>query len=388
MAITRRSFLQRLGIAGASIPLFELQALAPRSSGRSSLAPSGIVPTPFPFVDGLTFITPGASLSESGLSGIICDVSSIEQTRPAVNGGAVRYVRSFQSCARSMTAMRRTLAAGGVTGAFLATHGADIRRAHSEGGTAVFFQLQGADPIGEDLTRLDLFFELGLRVLQITHHNNNAWGGGALEPTWTGLTKVGADGVDRLNELGIIPDLSHVGDVTALDVLKRSRKPVIISHGAARALVNNARCAPDSVIKGVADSGGVMGVFMMSFWLTTDPIPTTESYLRQLKHIRNVGGVDAAGIANDFDVAGLASAKQPGVDNAKAAADYHEWWNGVAHEGVLGFGTPPSHVVIPELNNIRRAFSIAEALDRARFPSREIEKIMGGNWIRVLSSLG
>ena len=57
-----------------------------------------------------------------------------------------------------------------------------------------FFQFQGCEPIGDQLWRLDLFHELGLRVLQITHHNDNAWGGGAIEKTWTGLTKTGHGG--------------------------------------------------------------------------------------------------------------------------------------------------------------------------------------------------
>jgi membrane dipeptidase len=109
-----------------------------------------------------------------------------------------------------MTAMRRRLNSGAIEGAFLATKGSQIKEAHQSGRMAVFFQFQGAEPIGEDLTRLDLFYELGLRVLQITHHNNNPWGGGAIERTWSGITKKGIEGVERLNALGIIPDRSHV----------------------------------------------------------------------------------------------------------------------------------------------------------------------------------
>ena len=96
--------------------------------------------------------------------------------------------------------------------------------------------------------------------------------------------------MQRLNELGIIPDLAHAGDITTHDVLRISKKPVVVSHGAARALVTNARCTPDSVIKGVADSGGMIGIFMMSFWLTEDPVPTVESYLRQIAHVIKIGG--------------------------------------------------------------------------------------------------
>ena len=196
------------------------------------------------------------------------------------------------------------------------------------------------------------------------------------------------EGGDR-SRVAPIPALSHVADPTARDVLRLSRKPVIVSHGAARALVNNARCTPDDVIRGVADSGGVMGIFMMSFWLTTDAVPTVDAYVRQIRHVANVGGIDAVGIANDYPVGGEASARAAGNDNAKVIGNYHAWWDSVARQGVLGFDRRPTHVVIPELNEPRRAFRIHEALDRAGFRPDAVERIMGGNWARVLTaSLG
>lgn len=342
--------------------------------------------TPFPYVDGLTFIRPTdhADVARSGLSAFICDVSSGAVLK--TDDGSLKFWRSFEPCVRSMTAMRRDLAAGKVAGTFLATRGGDIPTAWKGGRTAVIFQIQGGgEAVGEDLGRLETFYELGLRIFQITHHNDNTWGGGAIEKTWTGLTKLGHEGVKRLNELRIIPDLSHVSDPTSLDVLKASRRPVILSHGAARALVHNARCAPDEVIRGVGASGGVMGIFMMSFWLTTDPVPTVESYIRQIRHAIDVAGIDAVGIANDYPIGGEANALKLDNDNAKVVESYLPWWDGVAKQGVLGFDQRPSHVVIPQLNNIRRMFLIHEALDRAGFKPAEVEKIMGGNWIRVLT---
>jgi membrane dipeptidase len=128
-----------------------------------------------------------------------------------------------------------------------------------------------------------------------------------------------------------------------------------------------------------------MGIFMMSFWLTTDPVPTVESYIRQIRHVIDVAGIDAVGIANDYPIGGEASALKAGNDNAKAVEGYYRWWDDVAKQGVLGFDRRPSHVVIPDLNNLRRMFLIHEALERAGFKTAEVEKIMGGNWIRVLT---
>lgn len=383
---TRREFVRRAGLAAAASPLLAASvadAVAqPAPSPATPAPPSPRPATPSPWVDGLTFLGPPEEIAASGLSAFLLDVSAVE--RLPTSDGSIRYFRSFEASARSITATRRRLAAGDVPGVFLATRGRQIAEAHASGRTAAFFQIQGCEPIGEDLTRLDLFYELGLRVLQITHHNDNAWGGGAIERSWTGLTKVGTEGVERMNALGIVADLSHVADPTSLDVLRVSRLPVIVSHTAARAIVNNARCTPDEVIRGVARSGGVTGIFMMSFWLTTDAVPTVEHVVRQVRHVIDVGGIEAVGIANDYPVGGEANARKVGNDNAQAIEGYLDWWADMARRGVLGFDRTPAHVVIPALNQPRRMFEIHAALDRARFTTTEIEKIMGGNWARVL----
>jgi membrane dipeptidase len=124
---------------------------------------------------------------------------------------------------------------------------------------------------------------------------------------------------------------------------------------------------------------------MMSFWLTNEAVPTVESYLKQIRHVIKVGGIDAVGIANDFPLSGEQSLIEAKNNNAEAVKGYLPWWDSIAKLGILGFDKRPVHVAIPELNNIRRVYTIHEALEKSGFRSREIEKIMGGNWIRVLT---
>lgn len=372
--LTRRAFLQ--------------------SASLAALAPVGLAKTyrprkpDFPYVDGLCLSiseTADQDFAASGLAALIADVSQATQLKTA--DGSIRYWRTFEACSKSILAARQSLE--NKKTAFLATKGSQIKEAFRQGKTAVFLQFQGCEPLGEDLTRIDLFYQLGLRVLQITHHNNNPFGGGCIEREWTGLTKLGYGAVERMNGLGIIPDLAHVADPTSLDVLRVSKKPVIVSHGACRALVNNARCTADEVIRGVADSGGALGIFMMSFWLTSDPVPTLDAFIKQLRHLIQVGGIDAAAIANDYTLRGEQHLAKLKNNNAEGIKDYLEWWDSVAKQGVLGFEKRPAHVVIPELNNINRMFTIYAALEKCGFKSAEIEKIMGGNWVRVLTeSLG
>lgn len=340
----------------------------------------------FPYVDGLCLAlleTPG-DIRLSGLSGLVFDVSAGEALK--LPDGSPRWMRTFDATVRSMTESRAKLTQ--LNNVFIATDGKEIKNAFKSKKTAVFFQVQGGGEIvGEDLSRLGQLQKSGLRVFQLTHHHDNPLAGGSLMKTTSGLTKLGIEAVERMNSLGLIPDLSHSSDQTGLDTLKISKRPVIVSHGGARAIVDNARCTPDSIIRGVADSGGAMGIFMMSFWLTPEPVPTVDSYIRQLRHVINVGGIEAVGVANDFPLSGDQGLIEAKGDNSVAVKNYVPWWNSIAKiGGVLGFDKPPTHVAIPELNNIDRMRLIRAALEREKFKASEIEKIMGGNWIRVLSS--
>ena len=368
--LDRRSFFKQSALL-SGLPL-----LAGKGLSRQDKGPG------ISYVDGLCFMPPDlATVRASGLTAFIADVSA--GSRVKTESGERRYVRSFELCARSITAVRRRLRESEET-MFLATRGAQILEAKKDGRTAVFLQFQGCEPIGEDLSRIDLFYELGLRILQITHHFDNPIGGGALERKPTGLTSLGFEAVARMNELAIIPDLSHASDLTAADVLKTSKEPVILSHGAARALVNNARCAPDEVIRGIADSGGVMGVFMLSFWLTNDSQATVDHLIRHIRRVIQIGGIDSVGIANDGQIAGDASLNE--LSQEEAVKGLMPWWRSIREKGgILGFDTDPKHVVIPELNHVARMATIHRALEKAGFNASETEKIMGGNWIRVLT---
>jgi len=340
----------------------------------------------FPFVDGLCldFLEKPSEIKASGLTAFLTDMSKAESVPTA--DGSPRWTRTLAVTMKNMVATRQALRKR--SDSFLATSGTQIKDAFKSGKTAVLFQVQGGGEIvGEDLSRIDLLSELGLRVLQITHHDNNPLGGGGLEKVTTGLTKLGFEAVERMNSLNIIPDLSHSSDQTGFDTLKTSKKPVILSHGAARALVNNARCAPDELIRGIADSGGVMGIFMMSFWLTNDAVPTIDHLVAQIRHVIKVGGIDAVGIANDYSLSGEQSLVNLKNNNAEGVKGYLPWWTSRAKMGVLGFERTPQHVVIPELNNISRMQTIHDSLKRSGFSSSQLEKIMGGNWIRVLSTV-
>ncbi|WP_129794364.1 membrane dipeptidase [Sphingosinicella sp. CPCC 101087] len=356
-AVTRRRFLEGAGAtalaAGAAFPAW---ASAPRSMR---------------YVDSLCTLPDDLSeLGHARLSAMICDVSN---GQGIYNGdGTPDYFRTYDANI-DRTVARLTGSAEG----FVALRGSDVG---ARPGCAVFMQFQTCVPIGTDLSRLAYFHGKGLRVLQFTHSSDDLFAGSWLQRVQTGLTPLGMDGLAEMNRLRIVPDVAHGSVPTMLDVARRSATPIILSHGAARAIVDHPRCAPDEVIRALADTGGTMGIFMLSFWLTRDPVPTIDHLLAQIRHVAKVGGIDSVGIANDFSIAGASNI-------GELLEGYQSWWTRMHEAGTPGFQVPPRHVVIPELNRIDRMERIHAALESDGFRQEEIDKIMGLNWTRVLTDV-
>ncbi len=334
------------------------------------------------YIDGLSFVPDeNFDVKASQLDSFIADISAIEEVKLA--DGSVNYKRTYQACMKSIKEKNTKMLSAPNT-YHIAKKGSDIFTARDDDKCAVFLQIQGADCVEGGLEQVDEFHQLGLRVLQLTHHYNNLYAGGALSLEKQGLSKQGFALIDKLESKNMLIDLSHSSVASAQDTLHRAKGPIVQTHGAAREIINNARCTPDHILKGIADSGGVFGVFMMSWWLTNEKIPRPEHYIAHLKHVKNVAGIDAVAIANDYPLRGHKNALSAGNNNAVAIKGYDSWWQGLGKKGVLGFERDVNHIVIPELNHIKRMRSIEYQLSKAKFTGTEIDKIMGKNWQRVL----
>jgi membrane dipeptidase len=371
----RRQFIQYASVALSASSLPFVSTVLQASSQKSKRL----------YVDGLSFVpSDHIDAKASGLDAFIADISAIEEVKRP--DGSINYKRTYNACMKSIREKRQELESHPDT-FLVAETGADISKARDNHQCAVFLQIQGADCVEGGLHQVDEFYDLGLRVLQLTHHYDNFYAGGALSGTNTGLSNRGLELIDKLESKHMLIDLSHSSVASAEQALKRAKGPIVQTHGAARAIVNNARCTPDSVIKSIADSGGVFGVFMMSWWLTNETTPRPEHYVNHLRHIKNVAGIDAVAIANDYPLKGHEKALASGNNNEVAIDTYKQWWEGVGETGVLGFDQPANHIVIPELNHIKRMRSIEYLLIEAKFTSSEIDKVMGENWQRVLDEV-
>lgn len=347
----------------------------------TAIAPAAWAQPQRPYFDGLSFLPEDlADIQRARVSAMICDVSQVETVRDP--DGTPRYKRTP---ARNLAELKAAVARlENSPHAYVARRGSDIG---SRPGAAAFLQFQSAETVGSDLSRLQEYRNIGLSVLQFTHHNNTDWAGGCLELKPSGLTPLGREGLLEMNRLHMLVDVSHGSEASILEAAKLSRLPVVYSHGACRAIVDHPRCITDRAIQTIAERGGICGIFMMSFWLTRSPIPTPEHWVAHIRHVIKKGGLDAVAIANDFPMSGEADLVRLGNDNRKGVAGYLEWWRAMRKLGLPGFERDPEHVVIPEFNSINRVDVMERTLERARFTGREIDAIMWGNWQRVMTDV-
>jgi len=250
----------------------------------------------------------------------------------------------------------------------LARSAADIQRINNAGRIAVLLAVEGAEPLGQDLGTLRLFYRLGLRMLSFTWHRRTAFGDGAWENgSRGGLTRLGHQAVKEMNRLGMIIDVSHASDQTTWDILEASTKPVIASHSNARALRDHPRNLTDEMIRAIASSDGIVAVTAVARFITEDT-PTIGDWADHLEHIIRVADIDHVGIGADF---------ADYLIEIGASPEIADWSPDIGvrrnkFEGMLSPGDLPG---------------LTRELVRRGFAERDLRKIYHENYLRVFSSI-
>lgn len=255
---------------------------------------------------------------------------------------------------------------------------ADIREAGASGRLGLVFGFQDGVPFEDDLPRLDAFHERGLRIVQLTYNVENRLGSGSLVPEDAGLTEFGREAVARMDELGVLVDLSHCGPRTTLDGIRASGRPVAITHSGCSAVYPHPRSKDDETLRLLADRGGVLGIYLMPFLNPGGP-PSAEDVLRHLEHAIDVCGEDHVGIGSDqgivpLDVSGDFAARFDAVSAQRAAA---------------GIAAPREDTIpyVPDLNHPRRLETIAAMMAARGHGDARIEKVLGGNFTRLFGEV-
>lgn len=259
-----------------------------------------------------------------------------------------------------------------------ATTVADIRRAKETKRLGIVYGFQNATMLEGDLSNLDVFHTFGVRIVQLTYNDRNLLGDGCLEQANAGLSKYGRDVVAKMNELRMIVDLSHCGLQTTADGIKSSTRPVAITHSGCRGVFDHPRSKPDDILKALANKGGVLGVYMMPF-INAQGQPMAADLVRQLEYAINVCGEDHVGIGSDLSIT-------PHVVNAEYEARHRRFVEGRKARGIAA-PREDDYMFVKDLNTPRRLEQIAEQLLARRHSETRVEKIIGGNWMRLFGEV-
>jgi membrane dipeptidase len=276
----------------------------------------------------------------------------------------------------------------------LALNSSDINRISKKGKTAIYFGMENGFPIAKDIKRVEEFYKRGVRYITLSHSSNNDICDSSTDPhgpEHNGLSGFGKQVVAEMNRLGMLVDVSHISDKAFYDVLALSKAPVIASHSSVRALCNHPRNMSDAMIRALAAKGGVIQICILgdyireadknslnyikteelkkkynnghykndeerkTAWAEWDAIQrdyppvqrTIAEAVDHIDHVVKLVGVDYVGIGSDFDGGG-------------------------------GLADCPDVASFPK---------ITEELIRRGYKAKDIEKIWGGNFLRVFKAV-
>jgi membrane dipeptidase len=232
----------------------------------------------------------------------------------------------------------------------LVTNYNQINEANSAGKIAAILSVEGGEALEGDLGVLRVLHRLGVRLLTLTWNQRNQIADGIGESrTGSGLTEFGLKVIDEMNDLRMLIDVSHLSETGFWDVIKRSKTPIVASHSNCYALCPHLRNLKDEQIKALADKDGVIGITFVPDFLTQEKRKTSvKDIVKHIDYLVEKVGADYVGLGSDFDGTGDLPLGLEGVD---------------------------------------KIHNITEELLNRGYKEREIEKILGGNFLRVFKEV-
>jgi membrane dipeptidase len=249
---------------------------------------------------------------------------------------------------------------------------ADIRQARQDGRTAIVLGFQNASAFEDQLGFIELFKEVGVGIAQLAYNTQNLIGSGCYESRDGGLSDFGHDVLAEMNRVGMMCDLSHVGPVTSEEVVRVSRKPVCYSHCLPAALKPHPRNKSGAQMRFIAEHGGFVGVTMFPPFLPRGPASTVDDYVAAIGYVVDLIGEDQVGIGTDF--------------TQGHGPRFFDW---ITHDKGDGRKlTEFGEIINPEgFRTIGEYPNLVRAMERAGWKTGRIEKIVGENWLRVLTEV-
>jgi microsomal dipeptidase-like Zn-dependent dipeptidase/gamma-glutamyl-gamma-aminobutyrate hydrolase PuuD len=224
----------------------------------------------------------------------------------------------------------------------------DIKQNKKANKKTILIGIENGYAIGRDIRNIERFAQMGVLYITLSHNgHNDICDSNQGHPEHNGLSPFGRQAVLEMNRNGIIVDISHTSEKTTFDVLDTSLHPIIASHSSAKALRNHPRNLSDTLIQAIAQKGGVIQICLYDNFLVKGRNATVPDAVDHIDHIVRIAGIDHVGIGSDFDGGG----------------------------GITG------------ANAVNELINITIELMRRGYTDRDIEKIWGGNLMRVIEAV-
>ena len=260
----------------------------------------------------------------------------------------------------------------------IATTVDDIKAIAKSGRIALLLGFQNANLLQGRIRFVELFADLGVRVIQLTYNNQNELGGSCYENEDSGLARYGREVIREMNRSGILVDLSHVGNRTTLDAIRWSETPVVVTHANADCLFTHKRNKTDDVLRALAEKGGVLGCATYRNITGDHYCSSIEAWCEMVARTVDIMGIDHVAVGTDRS-----------HNHSKMDYDWMRmgYWTrsvdyGAASAARPGKARPPEWFV--EVHHLGR---IPGGLRHAGFNAQEVEKICADNWLRVYAEI-
>jgi membrane dipeptidase len=255
----------------------------------------------------------------------------------------------------------------------------DFARAKEEKRFGILFSFESTEMLGGKPERIELFRNLGVRVMQLSYNETSPFGAGVLADRTLPLTKDGRKAIENMNQVGVALDLSHAGPTTMKDAIAVSTKPVLLTHTGCVAIHQHPRNKTDEQLKAVADKGGVVGIYVLPYLTPSPQQPHLDDYMAHMCHALNVCGEDHVGIGSD-------SVMSPFDTSPEAMAEFNKERE---RRKATGVAAPEEDrpLYVEGLNHPRRCETIADALLTRGYSERIAEKVLGLNFVNALTEI-
>ncbi len=253
---------------------------------------------------------------------------------------------------------------------------ADVLQAKQTGKLGIVFGFQNCSPIEDDLSLIQVLHDLGVRIMQLSYNNQSLLATGCYEDNDSGITRFGKQAIKEMNRVGMVIDMSHSAEQSTLEAIDLSTRPIAITHANPASFHSALRNKSDTVISALAESGGILGFSMYPFHLKGGAACTLQEFCQMIANTAEMMGVDKVAIGSDLCVNwGYETLEWMRSGRWTFAADYGEgsaddkqwpeqpkWFQGSQDMG-----------------------NIATGLRELGFAETDINKVMGGNWLRFFN---